>query len=107
MDPRASFEPPIAIMYGDRLGATRVAAAGDVVAVAYEDPNSARGRVSLAVSRTAGHLFEERMMASGTSGDARDPYVVVRGRAIVEGWSEQPVGGGEPVFKLRRAKVRP
>ena len=107
MDPRASFEVPIAIMYGDRLGAARVASWGDVVAVAYEDPNSARGRVGLAVSRTAGHLFEERMMASGTSADARDPYVVVRGRAIVEGWSEQPAGGGEPVFKLRRAKVRP
>ena len=107
MEPRASFEPPIAIMYGDRLGAARVASSGDVVAVAYEDPNSARGRVSLAVSRTAGHLFEERMMASGASADARDPYVVVRGRAIVEGWSEQPVGGGEPVFKLRRAMVNP
>jgi hypothetical protein len=107
MDPRSSFEPPIAIMYGDRLGAARVAAWGDVVAVAYEDPNSARGRVGLAVSRTAGHLFEERMMASGTSADARDPYVVVRGRAIVEGWSEQAPGGGDPVFKLRRAKVRP
>lgn len=108
MDPRSAFELPIAIVYGDRLGAARVAASGNVVAVAYEDPNSgARGRVGLAVSRTAGHLFEERMIASGTSSDARDPYVVVRGRAIVEGWSEQPVGGGEPVFKLRGAKVRP
>ena len=107
MDPRSSFEPPIAIMYGDRLGAARVASAGDVVAVAYEDPNSARGRIGLAVSRTAGHLFEERMTASGASSDARDPYVAVRGRAIVEGWSEHAMGGGEPMFRLRRAKVRP
>ena len=108
MDPRAAFEFPIAIVYGDRLGAARVAASGNVVAVAYEDPNSgARARVGLAVSRTAGHLFEERMIASGTTSDARDPYVAVRGRAIVEGWSEPPAGAGEPVFKVRRARVRP
>lgn len=104
MDPRGAFEPPMAIVYGDQLGSARVAASGNLVAVAYEDPNSgARPRVGLAVSRTSGHLFEERLMASGRTAVARDPYVVVRGRAIVEGWSEIPVGGGAPVFKLRRA----
>ena len=46
------------------------------------------------------------MIASGTTVVARDPYVAVRGRAIVEGWSELPVSGGEPVFKLRRAHTR-
>ncbi|MEQ1690481.1 MAG: hypothetical protein ABMA00_04300 [Gemmatimonas sp.] len=107
MDPRAAFEPPVAIVYGNRLGAARVAASGNVVAVAYEDPNSgSRPRIGLAVSRTAGHLFEERLIASGTSSVAHDPYVAVRGRAIVEGWSETPVGGGAPVFKIRRARVR-
>ncbi len=107
MDPRSAFEPPMAIVYGDQLGSARVAASGNLVAVAYEDPNSgARPRVGLAVSRTAGHLFEERMIASGTTVVARDPYVAVRGRAIVEGWSELPVSGGEPVFKLRRAHTR-
>jgi hypothetical protein len=66
MDPRAAFEPPIAVLYGERLGEARVASHGDLVAVAYEDPNS-RGRViaAVAISRTAGHLFEERLMASG------------------------------------------
>ena len=107
MDPRAAFEPPMAIVYGEQLGSARVAAAGNVVAVAYEDPNSgARPRIGLAVSRTAGHLFEERLIASGTTVVARDPYVVVRGRAIVEGWSELPVGDGEPTFRLRRATIR-
>ncbi|MBL0169804.1 MAG: hypothetical protein IPP90_03595 [Gemmatimonadaceae bacterium] len=107
MDPRAAFEPPVAIVYGDRLGAARVAASGNVVAVAYEDPNSgARPRIGLAVSRVAGHLFEERMIASGTTAVAHDPYVAVRGRAVVEGWSEVPVTGGAPVFRTRRARVR-
>ncbi len=107
MDPRGAFEPPSAIVYGEQLGSARVAASGNLVAVAYEDPNSgARPRVGLAVSRTAGHLFEERMMASGTTVVAKDPYVAVRGKAIVEGWSEIPVGAGEPVFKVRRARLR-
>jgi len=107
MDPRSAFEPPVAIVYGDQLGSARVAASGNLVAVGYEDPNSgARPRIGLAVSRTAGHLFEERMIASGTTVTARDPYVTVRGRAIVEGWSELPAGDGEPVFRLRRAVVR-
>lgn len=107
MDPRSAFEPPTAVVYGDRLGSARVAASGNLVTVAYEDPNSgARPRVGLAVSRTAGHLFEDRIVASGTNVVARDPYVMVRGRAIVAGWSELPVGGGEPTFRLRRARVR-
>ncbi len=107
MDPRSAFEPPVAIVYGERLGVARVAASGNVVAVGYEDPNSgARPRIGLAVSRTSGHLFEERMTASGTTAVAHDPYVAVRGRAIVEGWSEVPVNGGVPVFRVRRATVR-
>ncbi len=107
MDPRSAFEPPVAIMYGDQLGSARVAASGNLVAVAYEDPNSgARPRIGLAVSRTAGHLFEERLIASGTTATARDPYVTVRGRAIVEGWSELQSGDSEPVFRIRRAVVR-
>lgn len=108
MDPRAAFEPPGVIMYGERLGAVRVAASGNLVAVVYEDPNSGtRPRVGLAVSTTSGHIFESRLTASGASSIAHDPYVVVRGRAIVEGWSEISPTGGEPVFRTRRAIVKP
>ncbi len=107
MDPRASFESPQAIVYGERLGAVRVAASGDIVAVAYDDPNGGeRPRIGLAVSRTSGHLFEDRLIASSAIVRARDPYLAVRGRAIVVGWSEIPNGGGRPQFLLRRAVVR-
>jgi hypothetical protein len=107
MDPRATFELPAVIMYGDRLGTVRVAASGNLVAVVYEDPNSgARPRVGLAVSNTSGHTFEDRLTASGSSSIAHDPYVVVRGRAIVQGWSELPPAGGEPTFRIRRALAR-
>lgn len=107
MDPRAGFEPPLAIVYGARLGAARVAASGPLVAVAYEDPNSgARPRIGLAISTLSGHRFETPLTASGSNSVAHDPYVAVRGRAIVVGWSETPVSGGAPRFMTRRAKVR-
>ena len=106
MDPRSQFEPPVAIIYGERIGDARVAVDGDVVAVTYEDPNSGLGRrkIGLAVSRTSGHLFEERLTASGGISNARDPYVLVRGRAVVVGWSETATGA-DPIFRLRRARV--
>ena len=107
MDPRAAFETPQAIVYGDRLGAVRVAASGDVVALAYDDPNGgARPRIGLAISRTSGHVFEDRIIASSAIAKASDPYIVLRGRAIVVGWSEVPTNGGAPGFRVRRAVVR-
>ena len=107
MDPRAGFEVPQAIVYGERLGVVRVAARGDVVAVAYDDPNGGeRPRIGLAVSATSGHIFADRIIASSAIANARDPYVVTAGRAIVVGWSETPTGGGDPVFRVRRAVVK-
>ena len=107
MDPRAPFEVPVAIVYGARLGTVRVAAAGDVVAVAYDDPNSgARPTVALAVSRTGGHVFEERRLAGDGTGAAEDPHVAVRGRGVVVGWIERAAPGAPPVFRTRRALVR-
>ncbi len=109
MDPRSPFEPPVVIVYGDRrLGAARVATSGDVVAVAYEDPNAPldRGRVALAVSRSAGHLFEQRMDAN-RSGWAVDPYVQIRGRAAVVGWTEvDSTVNPSSSFRMRRAVVK-
>ncbi|MFO0072189.1 MAG: hypothetical protein ACK55A_08870 [Gemmatimonas sp.] len=106
MDPRAAFDPPVAVLYGERLGQARVASHGELVAVAYEDPNSrARVTTAVAISRTAGHLFEERLTASGGT-TARDPYVAVRGKAVVVGWSDFASPDAEPVFKIRRAVVK-
>lgn len=107
MDPRAGFETPQAIVYGERLGAVRVAASGDVVVLAYDDPNGGeRPRIGLAVSRTSGHVFEDRIIASSKIANASDPYVALRGRAIVVGWSEVPTGGGDAGFRVRRAVVK-
>jgi len=107
MDPRAGFETPRVILYGDRLGNARVATTGDVVVVAYDDPNGGeRPRIGVAVSRTSGHTFDDRLIASSKMANASDPYVVTSGRAIVVGWSEIPSGGGDPIFSIRRATIR-
>jgi hypothetical protein len=107
MDPRAAFEPPIPIVYGERLGAARVASDGDAVAVVYEDPNSGtRPRIAIAVSRTAGHLFERRVTVNAGLNPASDPYVAIAGAALAVGWSEAPPAGGDTVFLVRRAIIR-
>jgi len=107
MDPRAAFEPPVPIVYGERLGAAQVTTDGDYVAVVYEDPNSgARPRIAIAVSRTAGHLFERRFTVNAGQSPASDPFVVVRGAALAVGWSEVPPTGGDTVFLVRRATIR-
>lgn len=92
MDPRAPFEVPQVVVYGDRPAATGVASDGDVVVVAYEDPNTGgRPYVSLALSRTAGHTFDARFAASeGSSTSAERPAVAVRGRTVAVGWTEHP-----------------
>lgn len=107
MDPRAAFEPPIPIVYGDRLGSAQVTTDGDYVAVVYEDPNSgARPRIGLAISRTAGHLFERRLTVNAGLSPASDPFVAMRGAALAVGWSEVPPAGGDTVFLVRRATIR-
>jgi hypothetical protein len=101
------FEAPQAIVYGERLGRARVASAGDVVVVAYEDPNGgSRAGIGLAVSKGAGHGFDDRLVVSSSTLGGRDPYVAARGRAIVVGWSEFPGPDAEPVFRVRRARLR-
>jgi len=107
MDPRAAFEPPIPIVYGERLGSAQVTTDGDYVAVVYEDPNSgSRPRIAIAMSRTAGHLFERRVTVNAGLSPASDPFVAVRGAALVVGWSEVPPTGGDTVFLARRATIR-
>lgn len=90
MDEGVTFHTPVAIVYGDRLGHTSVAADGDVVVVGFEDPNSATPRVGLAISRTMGHIFEERILPlSDDVGTATRPRTAVRGRQIAVAWEQR------------------
>jgi hypothetical protein len=103
MDAGAMFHEPVPIVYGERLGRTSVAADGDHVAVAFEDPNSATPRVGLALSRTMGHIFEERLLPLSTdNGAASHPLVAIRGRRIAVAWERLGTNGVAPaVFAIK------
>ncbi len=87
MDAGATFHAAVPIFYGDRLGHSSVAADGDVVAVAFEDPNSRAPRIGLALSRTMGHIFEERLLPISDDNEiASRPLVAVKGSHLAVAW---------------------
>jgi hypothetical protein len=83
------FHAPVAIIYGERPVRTSVAASGDIVAVAYEDPNAAEPRVGLALSRTLGHTFDHRLAVSTGVGAAVEPRVALAGNNVAVAWRQQ------------------
>ncbi len=90
------FHSPVAVVYGDRPSAVSITASGDTVLVAYENPNDARPRIGLAISRTMGHIFEERTMVTGKSTAALAPRVARDGRSIAVSWIERgPAGAAD------------
>ena len=92
MDGGATFHAAVPIFYGERLGRASVAADGDHVVVAFEDPNSRTPRVGLALSRTMGHIFEERILPiSDDNGIATHPLAAIRGRRVAVAWERRPL----------------
>jgi hypothetical protein len=83
-----TFHAPVPVIYGERPGRTSVAASGDIVAVAYEDPNGAEPRVGLALSRTLGHTFEHRVRVSTGVGAAVEPRVALAGWTVAVAWRQ-------------------
>jgi hypothetical protein len=84
------FHAPVPIVYGARPAATAVAAADSFVVVAFEDPNSKRSQVSLAMSRTWGHIFaRERPEASSLESPAERPLIALRDSVVAVGWHGQ------------------
>jgi len=104
MDRGTMFHSPVAVVYGERIGATAIAARGFLVAVAYEDPNATQDRIGIAVSRTMAHLFQWRETVSGAG--ARRPDVAVgRGRIAVT-WASGGGSAGATTRLLRTGDLR-
>lgn len=82
------FHAPVPIVYGERPGRTSVAASGETVAVAYEDPNAAEPRVGLALSRTLGHTFAYRIAVPTGVGAALEPRVALAGDNVAIAWRQ-------------------
>jgi hypothetical protein len=100
------FHSPVAIVYGERISAAAVASRGDTVAVAYENPNADSPQIWLALSKTAGHIFERRQAVSpGTSVESR-PAVAVRNGRVAVAWFDTERGGGNAATVLRMGTPR-
>ena len=88
MDKAATFHSPVPIVFGRNPSRVSVASSGDKVAVAYEDPNASQPMVGVALSRSMGHIFESRSIATSENGRARQPVVRLAGDSIRLWWSE-------------------
>jgi hypothetical protein len=95
------FHAPVSVVYGGRLVRVAVASEGNVVAVAFEDPNGDVRRIGIALSRTQGHVFATHTIASPGSTPARDPDLAMRGADIAVAWT---TSSGARV--LRNGRIR-
>ena len=77
---------PVAVIYGERLVATAIAAEGDRVAVAYEEPNGSRQQIDVSISLTQGHIFERHSIASRAIDAATSPAVALSGQNVAVAW---------------------
>jgi hypothetical protein len=84
------FHAPVPVVYGDKPSNVSVAADGDKLVVAYEDPNGDRAMVGLALSRSMGHIFEQRLLVSQAGLPAQAPVVAMQGDSVLVQWSERP-----------------
>lgn len=95
---------PVAVVYGERFGRTDIAARGDTVVVAYEDPNTEPRRIGLALSTTGSHLFQYRTLVSPPTGTASDPLVALDSAGILVAWTHKTRNAQDRM--TRRGKFR-
>jgi hypothetical protein len=98
---------PVAVIYGDRLVATAIAAEGrgDRVAIAYEEPNGKREQIDLALSTTEGHIFEVHTTASRDVDVAASPQIALAGRSIAVSWLERPLDASAASRVVRVGRI--
>jgi hypothetical protein len=77
---------PVSVIYGERLVPTAIAAEGDRVVVAYEEPNGSRKQVDVSMSTTEGHLFDWHVTASRDIDVASSPSVALAGKTLAVSW---------------------
>jgi hypothetical protein len=99
MDRGHVWHETIGVLYGDAPARTSVASAGDTVIVAYEHPGAPGRRLGLAISRQAGHAFDEHLRLGRVSSGVGNPRVAIQRGVVALAWSERPA---EPSSSARR-----
>ena len=100
MDKGALFHTPVAVVYGERLGDVAIAARGNHVAIAFEDPNGTLDQIGLVYSNTMAHLFQHRATVSPSGARARRPRVAIDDTRIAVGWTRVAAGEVTPVLRV-------
>ncbi len=103
MDGGRTLHAPVPIVFGRNASRVSMASSGDRVAVAYEDPNSVQPSIGLALSKTMGHIFEQRVRASPENVRAKQPVVALDGDTISLWWS---IYSANPAVSLTRPGYR-
>jgi hypothetical protein len=88
MDRGETFHSPVPIVFNDQPSRTSIAAEGDRVAVAYDQPVGERSQVFVALSKTAGHLFNTSLPVSAENANASDPRAILHGTKLELSWTE-------------------
>lgn len=95
MDKGGMFHAPVAVVYGNAPSSASVAGIGDTVVVVFEDPNATSRRIGIALSRSAGHIFEQRGQVTPDDVRAVAPWVALdHGKIVV--WWKAPDQSGSP-----------
>ena len=97
---------PVAVIYGERIVSTAIAADSDRIAVAYERPNGNREQVDVALSSTQGHIFEWHGTATRDVDVAILPYVALTGHALAVSWTARPFQAGAPAQVVRVGRLK-
>src|SRR5688500_8631613 len=88
MERGALWHQTIGVLYGEEPAAASIASAGDTVLVAYEHPGAGGSRLGVAISRQAGHTFDERLRAVRANGTVSQPRIALRSGRIALAWRE-------------------
>ena len=77
MDRGGMFHSAVPVVYGNSPSVASVAAHGDSVVVAFEDPNSTTQRIGIVLSHVTGHIFDQRGQATPDDVAAIAPWVAL------------------------------
>jgi len=95
MDNGKMFHAPVAVVYGNVPSDASVAGVGDSVVVVFEDPNATAPRIGIALSRSAGHIFEQRDQATPDDVRAVAPWVALDNGRITVWWKTPDQSGSQ------------
>ncbi|HUQ99183.1 MAG TPA: hypothetical protein VM166_06990 [Gemmatimonadaceae bacterium] len=98
MDKGRMFHSPVPVVYGNAPSHASVAANGDSVVAVFEDPNSTTSRIGIVLSRTSGHIFEQRGQATPDDVQAIKPWLKLDHDKITVWWKDG--GSGEGVDRV-------